>query len=89
MYKVYYNDAVNEPSLLYTCEKLSSAFSYCAKYVNEKVLVDEEHNCSDDVFMSSAVAHLEIYDGALIKTDIQGNMSICNPIAYTEYFYKD
>ncbi len=87
MYKVYFNDNVNEAVELTTSATLEIAKDYINDYLKGYTLVDAEHGCTDNVFASSAVAQLEVYDGAPIKTGEDGNSYPAAPVYTSDFFY--
>ena len=87
MYKVYFNDDVNEAVELTTSATLESAKAYINDYLKGYTLVDDEHGCTDDIFASSAVAQLEVYDGGIIKTGEDGEPYPADPVYTSDYFY--
>lgn len=87
MYKVYFNDSVNEAVELTTSATLGIAKDYINDYLKGYTLVDYEHGCTDDVFTSSDVAQLEVYEGGIIKTGEDGNSYPADPVYTSDYFY--
>lgn len=87
MYKVYFNDEVNESVELASFDGLTEAKDYINDYMKDEMLVDDDHDCTDDVFCTSAVAHLEIYEGDSIKLDEDGDPYPDMPIFESAYFY--
>lgn len=87
MYKVYFNDEVSESVELASFEKLAEAKDYINDYLKGKILVDDDHDCTDDVFCTSAVANLEIYEGDSVKLDEDGEPYPDMPIYESDYFY--
>lgn len=64
------------------------------KWIDEEteglVKVDEEHNCSDDVFNSSKVCHYEVYFGDMVKTNDDGEeVPNVNVVYKSDYYYYD
>lgn len=87
MYKVYFNDEVNASVELASFENIEDAKCYINDYMKGEMLVDDEHGCTDDVFCTSAVAHLEIYEGDSVKLDEDGEPYPDMPIYESDYFY--
>ena len=54
------------------------------------VKVDDEQNCSDDVFNSSKVCHYEVYVGDMVKTNDDGEeVPNVNVVFKSDYYYYD
>lgn len=90
MFNVYFNDGVNENVFLFTTTEKDKAIKFANKNVG-KVLVDDEHGCSEDVFRSSKVGCIEVYDGEPIEFEDGDNEHpfFKNTIYQTPYFYTD
>lgn len=81
---------------IHNCEGISIADFDSLEYAKAKieeiaknlVKVDDEHNCSDDVFNSSSVCHFEVYVGDLKRIDEDGDEEpVFNMIYHSDYYY--
>lgn len=88
MYKILCYDNLIEAEIQ-SVETLELAEEFVSDYLIGKTLVDEEHPCSDDVFYSSEVAYLEVYDEYdMFDYDEDGEpMGLKSPIFSSPYFY--
>lgn len=88
MYNIYFDDGVNEPSLIKQADSIGIAVEYAKTFASEHTLVDDDHPCSDDVLNSSKVASIEVYDGEII-TMVEGEAKLAEPLYTTPYFYVE
>lgn len=84
MYNIYFNDNVNESNMIFAAKTLDEAKAWIESELKGHTLVDENNQCSDDVFGSSKVARLEVYDGDPI---VDGEFK--DAVYVSEYFYND
>ena len=71
-------------------DSLEEAKKWIASETKVLVKVDEEHNCSDDVFNSSKVCHYEVYVGDMVKTNDDGEeVPNVNVVFKSDYYYYD
>ena len=71
-------------------DSLEEAKKWIDKETKGLVKVDEEHNCSDDVFNSSKVCHYEVYFGDMLKTNDDGEeVPNVNVVFKSDYYYYD
>jgi hypothetical protein len=91
-YNVYYNDCVNEvnnESPLAIFATLEDAKKFADEYANARTRVDNEHECSEDVFISAKVAHCEVYVDGIMMMGEDDEPEIADPIYITQWFYAD
>lgn len=88
-YIVYFNDNVNEIAALGNFATEEEARSFAEKQLEGVMYVDEEHNCTDDVFYSSKVAYVEIYNGEPVTFDEEGEEVYNEAIFISAPFYSD
>ena len=86
MFNIYFNDGVNEPSVIKQADSIGMAVEYANLIASEHTFVDDEHPCSDDVLNSSKVATLAVYDRDIITTE-DGESKLAEPLYTTPYFY--
>lgn len=87
-YVVYYNDGVNEVADIFSADTLDECKKWIDEYLAPMTPVDEEHNCSEDVFRSSSVFFLEVYDRPIVE--VVDDEEIFNEAVYsTPYYYAD
>lgn len=83
-YKIYYNDNVNDPTLLGVTSSLNDAKKMADEEAGGYDRVTEGDNV--DVFASASTARIEVYDGDMFT--ILDNEPHLNEAVYTtEYFY--
>lgn len=88
-YVVFYNDGVNEPSVLGTFVNMNAATQFTTEYAYDHGLVDREHGCSDEVFSSAKVARCEIYVDGIRVIGEYDEAELVEPAYTTAYFYAD
>ena len=86
IYKIYYNDNVNEPALLGGASSLNEAKKMADKEASEYDRVTDGDNA--DVFSSALTARIEAYEGD-ISTIIDDEPHLNDAVYTTEYFYID
>lgn len=83
--KIYLSLNNRETIFLKEVDSLSAAKEYIEDKVHDSMIVDDEHNCSDDVFQSSKVCQFEVYDNVVLNTD-----ESFYELAYmSDYYYTD
>lgn len=71
-------------------ETREEALGYIERDLKDRMLVDEDHRCSDSVYNSGAVAHYELYDGSPEIHDEDGEVvDWAEPIFESKAFYHD
>lgn len=89
-YNIYFNDDVNSMALVANENSFEDAKAWVDEDLNNRVMLDEDHPCSDDVYSSAAVAHYEIYKGepGIIKGEPDDAEAEYNePVYISEEFY--
>ena len=84
MYQIFFNDNVNESSMIFTAKTLDDAKAWIKRELRGYTMVDENNPCSDDVFGSSKIACYEVYDGDPI---VDGEFK--DAVYVSQYFYND
>lgn len=70
-------------------DSLEEAKEWIASETKGLVKVDDEHNCSDDVFYSAKVCHYNVFVGDMVKVvDGDGEPNL-NVVYESEYFYNN
>ena len=89
-YHIYLNRHNTEDAHFADADSLEEAKKWIDKETAGLVKVDEEHNCSDDVFNSSKVCHYEVYVGDMVKTNDDGEeVPNVNVVYKSDYYYDD
>ena len=89
-YHIYLNRHNSDDVHVYDADSLEEAKEWIAAETEGLVKVDEEHNCSDDVFNSSNVCHYEVYFGDMVKTNDDGEeVPNVNVVFKSDYYYYD
>ena len=75
---------------VYDADSIEEAKEWIASETKGLAKVDEEHNCSDDVFNSSKVCHYDVYFGDMVKTNDDGEeVPNVNVVYKSDYYYYD
>lgn len=88
-YNIYYRDWANPEAVIETADTLADARKFVDEYVKCRTIVDDENGCSDDVFYSSKVAQLLVYEGDAVTFDEDGNEDFKDAVIESPYFYTD
>ena len=89
-YHIYLNRHNSDDVHVYDADSIEEAKKWIASETKVLVKVDEEHNCSDDVFNSSKVCHYEVYVGDMVKTNDDGEeVPNVNVVFKSDYYYYD
>ncbi len=84
IYKVYFNDNVNEPTLMGEYDNLDEAITFADTFVKSDNLVQDTDNV--DVHATASTARIEVYEGDMIKeADVEAELQ--EPTHVTAYFY--
>lgn len=90
LYHIYLIRHNSEDVHVYDSDSLEDAKEWIAYETKVLVTVDEEHNCSDDLFNSSKVCHYEVYFGDMLKTNDDGEEVLNVNVVYkSDYYYYD
>lgn len=84
-YKVYFDNNC-ETVFIETFDTIEAAKAYCEERIKGATL-DELGGCTDDVFYSSKVGHLEVYENAHVLEDEDGDMVCEDPLYTSQAFY--
>lgn len=87
MKQIYYNDEVNPNKCVHTCNTLEEAKEWISHELKGRTMVDDDHQCTDDVMTSSKTALYEVFDGEPILLDEDGEPILAEPIYVSDYFY--
>ena len=89
-YHIYLSRHNSEDVHVYDADSIEEAKKWVSSDTAGLVKVDEEHNCSDDVFNSSKVCHYEVYFGDMVKTNDDGEeVPNVNVVYKSDYYYYD
>lgn len=89
-YHIYLNRHNTDDVHVYDADSIEEAKEWISSETKVLVKVDEEHNCSDDVFNSSKVCHYEVYVGDMVKTNDDGEeVPNVNVVYKSDYYYYD
>lgn len=86
-YKVYFDNNC-ETVLIETFDTIEAAKAYCDERIKGATL-DELGECTDDVFYSSKVGHLEVYENAPVVEYEDGDMVCEDPLYTSPAFYTE
>ena len=89
MFEIYYTDGVNPSTCLHTSDTLKEAKAWIQKQIKGHTLVGPDTECDEEVFESSKVASYEVYYGAPITIDDDGDEQVHAPVYESPYFYID
>ena len=90
LYHIYLIRHNSEDAHFADADSLEKAKKWIDEETKVLVKVDEEHNCSDDVFNSSNVCHYEVYFGDMVKTNDDGEeVPNVNVVYKSDYYYYD
>lgn len=88
MKQIYYNDGVNYVCV-HTCSTLEEAKEWINHELEGRTMVDDDHQCTDDVIASSKTALYEVYDGEPIIIKENGEYSFAELIYESDHFYTE
>ena len=88
MEQIYYNDGVN-CVCVHTCNKLEEAKEWIAHELEGRTMVDDDHQCTEDVMASSKTALYEVYDGEPLIMKEDGEYSYAELIFVSDHFYTE
>ena len=89
MMQIYYNDGVNPVTCQHTCRTLREAKEWIQKQIKGYTLVGPDTECDEEVFESSKVAKFQVFDGAPITFNEDGDEDFHDPVYESPYFYTD
>ena len=70
-------------------DSIEEAKEWIAAETKGLVKVDDEHNCSDDVFHSAKVCHYEVFVGDMVKVVDGEEEPNLNVVYQSEYYYNN
>ena len=70
-------------------DSIEEAKEWIASETKVLVKVDDEHNCSDDLFHSAKVCHYEVFVGDMVKVVDGEEEPNLNVVYQSEYFYNN
>ena len=87
-FKVYYNDDVNCPAIVFEADTLVECKEWIAEEVKGKTPVNDEFPCTEDVMRSSRTFCYEVYEGEMIVEE--DGEAIFKDFCYTsDYYYTN
>lgn len=89
MMQIYYTDGVNPSTFQHTCSTLEEAKGWINEQLKGYTVVDDDHMCSEDVMESAKTALYEVYDGAPVTFNEDGDEDFHDPVYESPYFYTD
>ena len=89
MKQIYYNDGVNPTVCLHTCNTLEEAEEWINHELKGRTMVDDDHQCTEDVMTSSKTALYEVYDGEPIILNEVGEPNFAEPLYVSDHFYTE
>lgn len=72
---------------VYDADSLEEAKKWIDEETKGLVKLDEEHNCSDDVFQSAKVCHYDVFLGDMVKV-VDGEPNL-NVVYQSDYYYSN
>ena len=70
-------------------DSIEEAKEWIASETKGLVKVDDEHNCSDEVFYSAKVCHYEVFVGDMVKVVDGEEEPNLNVVYQSEYYYNN
>ena len=90
IYKVWLDNNANGLAVIDSFIVSEDAVKYAKKYASEHTWVDNQHQCAEDVFASSKIAKVKVYEGDPFKFVGEDDAPIENECLYESgYFYID
>ena len=89
MKQIYYNDGVNPTVCVHTCNTLEEAKEWISHELKGRTMVDDDHQCTEDVIASSKTALYEVYDGDPLFMNEHGEYSFAELIYGSDHFYTE
>ena len=89
MKQIYYDDGVNPWVLMHTCDTLEEAKEWISQELKGRTMVDDDHQCTEDVLTSSETALYEVIDGEPIILNEYGEPDFAKPIYGSDLFYTE
>ena len=74
---------------MHTCNTLEEAEEWINHELKGRTLVDEDHQCTEDVMSSSKTALYEVYDGEPFILDEDGEPNLAEPFYVSVCFYTE
>ena len=74
---------------MHTCSTLEEAKEWIAHELEGRTMVDDDHQCTEDVMASSKTAFFAVYDGDPITFNENGDEVFHEPIYASQYFYTN
>lgn len=89
MKQIYYNDGVNPSECVHTCTTLEEAKEWINHELKGYTMVDDDHQCTEDVMSSSKTALYEVFNGEPVILDEDDEPNLAEPIYRSDYFYTE
>ena len=87
--QIYYNDGENPCVLMHTCDTLEEAKEWISQELKGRTMVDDEHQCTEDVLTSSETALYEVIYGEPIIINEYNEPGFEVPVYVSGLFYTD
>lgn len=88
-YHIYLSRHNSEDVPVADVDSIEEAKEWIASETKGLVKVDDEHNCSDDVFYSAKVCHYEVFVGDMVKVVDGEEEPNLNVVYQSEYYYNN
>ena len=88
-YHIYLSRHNSEDVPVADVDSIEEAKEWIASETKGLVKVDDEHNCSDDVFHSAKVCHYEVFVGDMVKVVDGEEEPNLNVVYQSEYYYNN
>ena len=89
MMNIYFDDEVQQSVCVHTCSTLEEAKQWINGQLKDYIVVDDIHNCTEDVMGTSKTALYEVYNGEPYTIGEDGMPYLTEPIYESDYFYTE
>lgn len=89
MKQIYYNDGVNPAVCVHTCSTLKEAKAWISHELEGYTMVDDDHQCTEDVTASAKTALYEVFSGEPVILNKDGEPYLAEPIYRSNHFYTE
>lgn len=87
--QIYYDDGVNPGVFLHTCSTLEEAKGWINEQLKGRTMVDDDHQCTEDVLASAETALYVVFDGEPILLTEYNEPGFEVPVYVSGLFYTE
>lgn len=87
--QIYYDDGVNPGVCMLTCNTLEEAKEWISLELKGRTMVDDDHQCTEDVLTSAKTALYEVFNGEPIILNEYGEPGFEVPVYVSDLFYTE